>query len=83
MPPVTLTRIDPEQNMRRFYRVSIQPGLFGDWSLIREWGRIGTQGQGMEEWFDSEEEADHAAGRIQQSKQRRGYRDQFNPDADS
>ena len=33
---LTLTRIDEAANMRRFYRLSVQPGLFGDWSLARE-----------------------------------------------
>jgi len=32
-----LCRIDPEQNMQRFYRLSLQPDLFGGCSLIREW----------------------------------------------
>jgi len=39
-----LTRIDAPSNARRFYRMEIVPGLFGDWSLIREWGRIGQSG---------------------------------------
>ena len=40
---VHLRRIDPAQNMRRFYSLSIQPTLFGGASLIRDWGRIGTR----------------------------------------
>ena len=39
-----LTRIDASRNARRFYRMEIVPGLVGDWSLIREWGRIGQSG---------------------------------------
>jgi predicted DNA-binding WGR domain protein len=31
-----LTRIDPPNNVHRFYRMEIMPGLFGDWSLVRE-----------------------------------------------
>ncbi len=38
---VTLYRIDPARNMQRFYRLDIQPDLFGNQCLIREWGRIG------------------------------------------
>lgn len=37
-----MRRIDPACNMRRFYRMSIQPDLFGGASLVREWGRKGT-----------------------------------------
>jgi len=33
--------------MRRFYALSTQPTLFGEMSLIRSWGRIGTNGQTM------------------------------------
>jgi predicted DNA-binding WGR domain protein len=36
--PVHLRRVDPAQNMRRFYSLSIQPTLFGGASLIRDWG---------------------------------------------
>ena len=37
-----LRRVDPAQNMRRFYLMQVQPDLFGGASLIREWGRIGS-----------------------------------------
>lgn len=43
---VDLKRIDPSLNMRRFYRMSVQPDLFGGACLVREWGRIGFRGQG-------------------------------------
>ncbi|TIU16577.1 MAG: WGR domain-containing protein, partial [Mesorhizobium sp.] len=55
--PVHLRRIDPSQNMRRFYVVAIQPTLFGGASVIRNWGRIGTSGQSMMETFDAEDSA--------------------------
>ncbi len=32
-----LHRIDPDRNMARFYTMSVQPSLFGEWSLFREW----------------------------------------------
>ncbi len=40
-----LTCIDPEHNKWRFYALSVQPTLFGDWVLVREWGRIGAGGR--------------------------------------
>lgn len=73
MEPVYLTRIDPEANMRRFYRLSIQPGLFGDVSLVREWGRIGTQGQSMTQWFEDTSSAEAIGVKLCHQKQRRGY----------
>jgi predicted DNA-binding WGR domain protein len=36
MPAVELRRIDPAKNMRRFYRLDVQPDLFGQWYFIRE-----------------------------------------------
>lgn len=33
---VDLKRIDPSLNMRRFYRMSVQPDLFGGACLVRE-----------------------------------------------
>jgi predicted DNA-binding WGR domain protein len=34
-----LTRIDPARNMRRFYRLDVQPDLFGGFAVVKEWGR--------------------------------------------
>ena len=73
MTPQHLTRIDPAQNMRRYYRLSLQPGLFGDIGLVREWGRIGTRGQSRTDWFQGEAEAEAASARLTREKQRRGY----------
>jgi len=73
--PVHLRRIDPTHNMRRFYTLAIQPTLFGGASVIRNWGRIGTSGQSMMETYDSADEAQTAAMRLERTKRRRGYRD--------
>jgi predicted DNA-binding WGR domain protein len=35
----------PEKNQQRFYLLRLAPTLFGEWSLIREWARIGQQGR--------------------------------------
>lgn len=37
-----LRRIDPDRNMARSSTMSIEPTLFGEWALLREWGRIGA-----------------------------------------
>jgi predicted DNA-binding WGR domain protein len=31
--------------MRRFYLLDVQPDLFGGVLLVKQWGRIGTQGR--------------------------------------
>lgn len=68
-----LNRIDPSQNMARFYVLSIQPNLFGGSSLVREWGRIGTRGQHKITLYDNVETAHRAKLRLERSKRRRGY----------
>ena len=59
--------------MRRFYALDLQPTLFGEVSLTRHWGRIGTAGQFMIETFGSEEEAQRALTRMVRRKRSRGY----------
>lgn len=71
--PVHLRRIDPSRNMRRFYALAIQPTLFGGASVIRNWGRIGTNGQSMMETYDGDDEAAIAFARLARTKRRRGY----------
>lgn len=66
-------RIDPEQNMRRFYTLSVQPNLFGGHSLVRNWGRIGTQGQYRLELFENAKTALAARDRLMKLKQARAY----------
>jgi predicted DNA-binding WGR domain protein len=45
MNAVTLYRIDPARNMRRFYALDVQPDLFGCVLLMKQCGRIGTAGK--------------------------------------
>ena len=42
---VELRRLDPTRNMRRFYRLDVQPDLFGGFLLLKQWGRIGAGGR--------------------------------------
>ncbi|AQZ54284.1 WGR domain-containing protein [Martelella mediterranea] len=72
---VLLRRIEPATNKWRFYHLSIEGGLFGDWCLVRRWGRIGTSGQLKLDWFTSAGQAHDALGVLEQSKRKRGYRD--------
>ncbi len=34
---IDLRCIDLQLNKRRFYHLSVQPTLFGEWSLVKEW----------------------------------------------
>lgn len=71
---ITLYRIDPDRNLHRYYHLRVERTLFGNWALIREWGRIGARsGQALEQWFDTIEAADHASRDLETRKRRRGY----------
>ena len=73
-PPTHLTHIDPGQNMARFYEMSIQLTLFGEATVFRNWGRIGTRGQSMMVTYPQVTEASAAVTKLERQKQRRGYR---------
>ena len=73
MTPVELRRIDTTRNMRRFYRLDIERDLFGGFMLLKQWGRIGTQGRVAAERYVSEALAAEALQRQAVKKKRRGY----------
>lgn len=73
MTALTLTRTDPTRNMARFYRLDVQPDLFGGWALWREWGRIGQGGQVRQDPCPSEAEAQARRDQLAAAKERRGY----------
>jgi predicted DNA-binding WGR domain protein len=70
MSAVHLARLDPARNMRRFYRLDMQPDLF---AVVKEWGRIGARGRMVGEWHMTEAEALAALQRQATRKRRRGY----------
>ena len=73
MNAVTLYRIDPAKNMHRFYRLDVQPDLFGAWCLMREWGRIGSGGEIRSVPFPTLQQAVAALRNLRDTKERRGY----------
>ena len=68
-----LRRIVSNQNMSRFYAMSLQPTLFGEWALQREWGRIGSTGRMVSGCFATEPEAAVALEKQRAAKLRKGY----------
>jgi len=70
---VRIERREPEHNRQRFYRMYVQPDLFGGCTLFREWGRIGTAGRQVRDAFADEGQAVDALLQLFRKKQRRGY----------
>ncbi|MQY46111.1 WGR domain-containing protein [Rhizobiales bacterium RZME27] len=70
---VCIYRINSAQRMARFYRIAIQPSLFGDFVLVRRWGRIGTHGRAHRQHYASERDAMIEFLAWLKRKRRRGY----------
>jgi predicted DNA-binding WGR domain protein len=68
-----LTRTDPAKNLHRFYIVKLAPTLFGEWSLLREWGRSGSPGTVRLTSFEQEQEARKAEQRSIKRRLAHGY----------
>lgn len=72
---IELTRVRPEKDERRFYRLEIRPDLFGRTLLVRSWGRIGTSGRQRLDPHPDAGAALNALAQFARSKRRRGYRE--------
>lgn len=70
---IRLVKQRSAENISRFYLIQIVPGLFGQWGVLREWGRIGQPGTVRKDWHDTREEAHRAAEALLKAKQKRGY----------
>jgi predicted DNA-binding WGR domain protein len=68
-----LTRTDPAKNLHRFYIVRLAPTLFGDWTLLREWGRSGSPGTVRVMSFEQYAEAEKAERSIIKRRLQHGY----------
>jgi predicted DNA-binding WGR domain protein len=72
---LVLRRVEPEQNLARFYALMIEHDLFGRIILMRHWGRIGTRGRERADEHASEVEAAEAMAKLAAAKRRRSYQD--------
>jgi predicted DNA-binding WGR domain protein len=66
-------RRDRKCNMARFYVLAIEPTLFGDRALVREWGRIGFPGRRRLDLYANSKMAAEALEIWLMRKSRRGY----------
>jgi predicted DNA-binding WGR domain protein len=69
----SLVRIRSELNEWRYYRMEVWPDLFGRALLVRQWGRIGTEGHRRLDPHPDPGAAINALARIAKAKLRRGY----------
>jgi len=74
MSHIYLVRHEPDNNIHRFYQIFVTPGIFEEWSLIREWGRIGSPGTVRKNWYETEDDALEAYIKLYKLKQKRGYK---------
>jgi predicted DNA-binding WGR domain protein len=70
---LVLERREPSRNMARFYVLAIEPTLFGDMALVREWGRLGSLGRRRLDLHASVASAGEALDVWLARKSRRGY----------
>ncbi len=70
---LVLERREPSRSMARFYVLAIEPTLFGDMALVREWGRIGSLGRRRLDLHASLTSAAEALDTWLARKVRRGY----------
>ena len=65
--------VNPEK--ARYYRVSLEPDLFGDWTLLKVWGGIGSRLGGMKgSGVASYDDGLRQIGEIAKRRTQRGYR---------
>jgi predicted DNA-binding WGR domain protein len=70
---IYLERHDLDKNLHRFYQLFVTPGIFDNWSLVKEWGRVGSPGTLRKDWFDTEDEAITAGNKLRVIKEKKGY----------
>jgi predicted DNA-binding WGR domain protein len=70
----SLSRVRPDLNEWRYYRLEVWPDLFGGALLMRHWGRIGTAGRQRLDLHPDAGAAVNAMAAIVRAKTRRGYR---------
>jgi predicted DNA-binding WGR domain protein len=59
--------------MARYYVLAVEPSLFGDATLVREWDRLGRPGQRRVELYENQLYAVEALETWLERKRRRGY----------
>jgi predicted DNA-binding WGR domain protein len=65
--------IDPEENRYRFYTITWQKTLWGEWAICATWGRIGGMGRSKVTLFESQGTLREALPSVVALRLERGY----------
>ncbi len=57
-----------------FYRVDVTYNLFGEYTVIRAWGQVGSRGRNVNTWFSNLRDAIIVADQSYRRATCRGYR---------
>jgi len=68
-----LTRTEPVRNIDRFYLVEVTPTLFGEFAVLREWGRRGSPGTVRLNSYSQRGDAELAERRSIKKRLQHGY----------
>ena len=71
---IRFERVAPDRNRYREYSIAISRDLFGEWAVVRSWGRIGGQQRVKVTCLLQQHEATELAERIARRRLSRGYR---------
>jgi predicted DNA-binding WGR domain protein len=71
---LVLERRNATGNMARFYVLAIEPTLFSEMALVREWGRIDSWGRRRIDLYPNRASAAESLDAWLVRKARRGYR---------
>ena len=69
----TLVSVEPSSNRFRFFVVELRAAEAGGAVLFKRWGRVGTAGRRVAEYFDEAAAAEEAFAVLLKKRARRGY----------
>ena len=61
----------------RYYQLNIQQDLIEGWTLVREWGNLGSGGRVKHDHFESLEDTLEACIKVRDAQLERGYQLMF------
>lgn len=68
-----LTRTPAAKGVPTYYRIEITLNLFGEWSVVFDWGQRGTRGRQRIALFNDLRAASRIADQVRERMLRRGY----------